>query len=331
MANIKLDLANHTDTSNSTLTKSIQSAGIFDRRTFDWFNKFNRFGYLDPYTSLQNTREYIFFTKPDLHIFSASNAYTLNPELEDNAIFSDAMDRYKSILLQLQYSANNPRDAFVNILTNTVRSSLDLPSINTNDVNTSENIYGTFMSYRRSSLTSDDQHEFSLEFEDDKYLNLYMWFRLYDEYCKLKDLGMVTPPTKNYIINKILHDQMSVFKFIVGDDGETIIHWSKLWGVYPKNVPREAFSDLSGNTGNIRLSVSFKSQFVEDMNPSILAGLNTITLDDGGVPSSSEILPLYNRQLGMMETDWAGVPFVVRDTNVTNSNAIYKLKWRRSV
>lgn len=330
MGNINLDLANHTSTTDSSFSKILNSSGIYDRRTFDWFNKFNRFGYMDPYNILQNTREYIFFTKPDLHIFNASNAYQLNEELTNNPIFVDAMDRYKDILMQLQYSVNSPRNAFVNILTNTVKSSLDLPSINTNDVNTSENIYGTFMSYRRSSLTSDDQHEFSLEFEDDKYLNIYMWFRLYDEYCKLKDLGMVSPPNKNYIINKILHDQMAVFKIIVGEDGETIIYWCKLWGVYPKNVPREAFSDLSGNN-SLRMSVTFKSQFVEDMTPTILGGLNTITLDNGRtIPQSSDILPLYNREIGMMEGDWAGVPFVVRDTNVTKSNAVYKLKWRRS-
>ena len=34
-----------------------------------WYTKFNRFGYINPYNETAN-REYLFFTKPDLNIFS---------------------------------------------------------------------------------------------------------------------------------------------------------------------------------------------------------------------------------------------------------------------
>lgn len=329
MSKISLELANHVQISDKTIGKLISAAGIYDRRQVKWYDTFNRFGLMDPYNALQNTREYIFFTKPDLHIFEGSTITELNSELSNTPLFSDALLRYKDVLKQLQYSVNNTKDAFVNLLSNSVRSTLDLPSINTNDVQTGENIYGTFMTYRRSSLTADEHHEFSLEFEDTKYLEVYMWFRLYDEYCKLKDLGMVSPPNDSYTINKILHDQMSVFKFIVGDDGETLIYWCKLWGVYPKNVPREAFSDLSSNSG-LRFSISFKSQFVDDMDPTILGDLNAITLDNNQVPSPANILPIYDTEINAVSGEWAGLPFVIRDPGVVSSNAIYKLKWRRA-
>lgn len=329
MGNINLPLASHVQASDDSFLKIMQSAGIYDRRSIDWYNTFNRFGCLDPYTALKSTREYIFFTKPDLHIFEGKSPYELNNELKNVSIFADAMNRYPEVLKQLQYSVNPPKQAFVNILSNTVSSTLDLPTITTADVQTNENMYGTFMTYRRSSLTTDEQHEFSLEFEDTKYLEVYMWFRLYDEYCKYKDLGMVSPPDSSYIINKILHDQMSVFKFIVGEDGETLIYWCKLWGVYPKSVPREAFSDLTGST-ELKFSVSFKSQFVDDMDPTILGDLNAITLDNYAVPAASNILDVYDNSMGIINGEWAGVPFIVRDPNVTRSNAIYKLKWRRA-
>lgn len=253
-----ISLAEYTNTNNSTFLKLLNSAGIYDRRQIEWYDKFNRFGCLDPYNNVTATREYIFFTKPDLHIFDNSTATAINPELSNNPLFTDAMERYYDVLKQLQYSANPSKHAFVNLLSNSVKSTLDLPGLNVNEVQTGENIYGTFMTYRRSSITADEQHEFSLEFEDTKYTEVYMWFRLYDEYCKLKDLGMVTPPDTKYILNKILHDQMSVFKFIVGDDGETLIYWAKLWGVFPKGVPREAFSDLSSPTNGLRFTVNFK-------------------------------------------------------------------------
>lgn len=330
MNRIQLPLADHVGVSDQTFMKLLNAAGIYDRRQIEWYDKFNRYGCLDPYNNVTNTREYIFFTKPDLHIFeNRSTSSVLNTELETYPIFADAMVRYNNVLKQLQYSVNNPKHAFVNLLSNSVKSTLDLPGISVNDVQTSENIYGTFMTYRRSSLTSDEQHEFSLEFEDTKYTEVYMWFRLYDEYCKLKDLGMVTPPDISYIINKILHDQMSVFKFIVGDDGETIIYWCKLWGVYPKGVPRDAFSDLSGNNG-LRFSVSFKSQFVDDMDPSILGDFNAVTIGSGNGPRASEILPVYDTEINSVSGEWAGLPFVIRDQRVTSSNAVYKLKWGRS-
>lgn len=327
MGNISLPLASQVNASNDAFAKLINSTGIYDKRKVDWYNKFSRYGCIDPYTSLQNSREYIFFTKPDLHIFENSNAVNLNSELSEVPLFADAKERYYNVLKQLQYSVNSSSNAFVNILSNTVKSALDLPGMNSLDVQTGENIYGTYLTYRKTQFTTDEQHEFSLEFEDSKYLEVYMWFRLYDEYCKLKDRGMVSPPDQSYILNKVLHDQMAIFKFIVGDDGETLIYWAKLWGVYPKSVPREAFSDLN-NTSGLRFSVSFKSQFVDDMDPSILGDLNTITLANSSLPSTNDILPVYDKEIGRVNGEWAGLPFIVRN-NTTSTNARYQLKWRR--
>lgn len=319
-----------TNTSDDTFKKLINSAAIYDRSQIEWYTKFNRFGCLDPFNNVTHTREYIFFTKPDLHILDGSSSTAiLNPELKGIPLWEDAFKRYYDVLLQLQYSANSPKNVFVNLLSNSVKISLDLPTINANEIETSENIYGTHMTYRRSSITTDEQFDFSLEFEDTKYLEVYMWFRLFDEYCKLKDLGMVSPVNQNYIINKWLHDQMSVYKFIVGEDGETLLYWAKLWGVFPKGAPREAFSDLTTLTSGLRLNVSFKAQFVDDMDPTILADLNTSTLDNLQLPAASQILPLYDKDICAVSGEWAGLPFVVKDSKVINTNAIYKLKWRR--
>lgn len=322
-------LVTRTNTSNDSLRTSINKAGIYDRAQIEWYSKFNRFGCLDPYNVFTTTREYIFLTKPDLHIFDGTTMDKLNPELEGIPLWKDAFTRYKDVLGQLQYSANNTTDVFVNVLTNAVTSTLDLPGVTANDVETSENIYGTHMTYRRSSLTTDEHHEFSLEFEDTRYLEIYMWFKLYDEYCRLKDLGMVSPVYDSYIYNKILDDQMAAYKIIVGEDGETIVYWAKLWGVYPKSVPRDAFSDLSGTTNGLRFSVNFHSIFVDDMDPTILAEFNELTLVNNQIPTFDQILPYYDLKNGGIVADWAGAPFVIREPN-SISNAIYKLEWRRA-
>lgn len=314
---------------DKTFKSLLNAAHIYDRSEMEWYTKFNRFGCLDPYSILSTTREYIFITKPDLHIFSSpSTTSVLNPELGSYPIWQDALVRYNDVLQQLQYSASGSGKPFINLLTNSIKSSVDIPDISTNDVQTSENIYGTFMTYRKSSLTSDEQHEFSIEFEDTKYTEVYMWFRLYDEYEKLKDLGMVTPPDEHYIINKILHDQMALFKFIVGEDGETLIYWAKMWGLYPKGVPRSAFSDLSSGE-SLKMSVSFKAQFIDDMDPSILADFNYLTIPNG-IPSANQILPIYDKSIGQVSGEWAGNPFVVRSTNTSLGINQYRFKWRRA-
>lgn len=321
--------ATYTNTSDDTFRSLLQAAHIYNRSEIEWYTKFNRFGCLDPYNTLSTTREYIFITKPDLNIFAnSSTTSVLNSALSQYPIWQDALVRYNDVLQQLQYSVNGTGKPFINLFTNSIKSSVDLPDISTNDVQTSENIYGTFMTYRRSSVTSDEQHEFSIEFEDTKYTEVYMWFKLYDEYEKLKDLGLVSPPDESYIVNKIIHDQMALFKFIVGEDGETLIYWAKMWGVYPKGVPRNAFSDLSSGE-SLKISVNFKAQFVDDMDPSILVDFNTLTVPTG-MPAAKDILPIYDKSIGRVSGEWAGNPFITKTTNAKLGIDQYKFKWRRA-
>lgn len=322
-------LAIKTNTNDRTLEKILMAHGIYRQEQIEWYTKFCRFGCLDVVDAVTTTREYIFFTKPDLHIFNGTNQAKLNSELAGIPLWADAFNRYREVLGQLQLSANSPQNVFVNLLTNGVNSSLDLPGITAGDIETNENIYGTHMTYRKSSLTTDEHHDFSLEFTDTKYLEIYAWFRLYDAYCQLKDLGMVSPVYDSYIEDKILYDQMAVYKFIVGEDGETLLYWAKLWGVYPKSVPRDAFSDLTALSGGLKLSVNFHGIFVDDFDPVILSEFNQITMVNGKAPSASEILPLYDFSIGAVSGEWAGLPFITRDPRSPHST-IYKLKWRRA-
>lgn len=311
---------------NDALTKRLMTnAGIFDKDE-NWYTKFNRFPSLDPYNVFTTTKEYLFFTKPDLHIFGSTRDTTiLNTELSNQPLFVNAMTMYREVLESLQLSVN-PSVPFVALLSNAATSTMDMPSISTNEIETSENIYGTHMTYRVSSLTADEQDDFSIEFEDTRYLELYMWFRLYDEYCKLKDLGMVTPVYDDYILYKILEDQMAVWKIIVGEDGETIVYYAKKWGVFPKVVPREAFSDTTNLNGGLRFTINFKAQFIDDMDPTILADLNAITIPNGPPPASN-IVKMYDKDIGSTNWEWGKLPFVIRDT--TASRVRYKLKWTK--
>lgn len=240
------------------------------------FTSFNKYNDLDPYNRLMGAREYLFFTRPDLHILGAAdgtNIDTLNPDLANIPFFIDLKARFPHVIKELQYSTNK-NYPFMYSLSNRVNGNLDLPSTTSVDIDIPSNMYGTDYEYRGSSESGDDNHSFSLEFEDTKYADIYMLFKTYDVYEQLKRIGMVAP-MNNYVRNKVLHDQISVFKFIVDEDLSTIIHFSKLTGVFPVSLPRDTFSSSDFANG-LTFSVNFKAAFVEDMEPLIISDFNEL-------------------------------------------------------
>ena len=307
----------------SEILTTLNGNGFYQRSQIDKFNKFSRFGFFDPYNTNTVTREYVFFTKPDLHLFE-KNSQTLNPELSGNTFFIEAYKNHRATMNQLQYSVRQKTDysPFCNLLSNTITSKIDLKDIDVDELETAQNIAGTHLKYPLATTGSSNDVDFNVEFEDTKFLDVYMFFRIWYEYELLKSDGLVTPPDKSYIYNKILHDQMSCYKIIVGEDLETIVHYSKFWGVYPTSIPRSSFGDLSD--GSIKIPVSFKAQWIEDMDPSILADFNYI-VDNQKNKYSSDV-PIYNSYTGTVNGRWCVTPYVVSSSR--NGRRVYKLRWR---
>ena len=301
--------------------KLFKANNLHSRSEMDYENKFNRFGVIDPYRTLGKTREYIFFTKPDLQLLDSSGS--LNSQLKNIPFFVEAKSRWGNMMKQLQSSVSNR--PYINILSNTVKSSLELPTITSTEVENSANIFGDVINYRWSSEESSKEHEFSLEFNDTKYIEVYMLFRIWDEYVNKKVRGYIIPPSK-YVLNKILHDQISVYKIIVDEDGETIIHYSKLYGVYPINVPRDVFGNMNDN-GGLSLNINFKAAFVDDMDPLIIDDFNYIYESYKGIGSSKDI-PIYDKKNACMNNSWVKIPYIKRVSKEFGPGFRYKLKWR---
>lgn len=297
------------DESSSGLLKYVKANGLgigAGRVTQkEKYEKFARYERLDPNNWMGFTKEFIFFTTPDLQLFNGPN---LNPSIANNSLIVEASKRYNDVLQSLSYSAcGRP---FVNLLSNYKRSNVDLPDITTaSDYETSKNILGSSIFYRGTSYESDENHEFSVEFEDTKYLEVYMWFRLFDEYERMKHYGLVDFVDDRYLNGKIIHDQMAMYKFIVGEDGESIIHYSKFIGVYPKNVPRSTFSDLPAD-GNVKFTINFKAAYVEDMDPNIILDFNEIAKKiPAGDPSLGGYMDEFNGWSGeYMQRPYIALP-----------------------
>lgn len=333
--------------SDDGLKSTFLSNRIYTNTDIDLYERFSRFGnIMDPNNSITGTREYLFFTKPDLHILEPFTD-TLNKELKNQVFFTELLNRYPYVITQLQ-SSNGIRTSgpFMSILSNMVSNTLDLESISASTIENPQTIYGTSYNYRGWGYTSDEKVSFSLEFKDTKHLEVYHLLKAYEEYERLKHLGMVTPPNIDgaeeenghsfnyYIRNKVLHDQFSIYKFIVEDDGKTIIYYAKLWGVFFKSVPRDAFSDLKAENG-ISYSVDFEAAFIDDMNPSILRDFNTIVSKYVNTNNSVDF-PIYNKDLRMVDGKWARMPVIMKVLKENNSiwtgpskmNHKYELRWR---
>ncbi len=364
---------------NMNLGELMNSNNLFSR---DQINKkkyvaFNRFGVIDPYNGLQGTREYLFFTKPNLHIMNSGmyendkiSDNVLAKGIRDSSFFIDLYDRYPEVIFQLEsgYTEEGyPNTPFMNLLSNSVTNTLDVPNITAREIETATNMYGTSINYRGSGYKSDEDIDLSLEFTDSKYGELYMLLRAYEEYSRLKDDGLVTPPDvgwnnrnmskdDNYANEqfpftrshkyKELHDRFSIYKFIVDEDGETILFWAKYIGCYFNTVPRDAFSDLR-DTNGLKYTVDIKCPFMRDMDPIDLNGFNNL-IDRYKITKGEELgiwLPKSSSNgilEGKIDGRWASTPYITCKRQIDDGNPypesykwlaprymkyIYKLRW----
>jgi len=312
--------------------RMLRANGIYEKSDLSWFNVFYRFPRIDPFNYMGPMREYVFFTKPDLHIFAnEQNTGELNPEIGNLPFFVDLMNRGygKTVLKSLQYSAD-PSTPFVRILSNAKTSNLDLAAINVDDVETGSNMYGTKMFYRKASDHSDEEADFSIEFEDSRWLEVYLWFKAFDEYERKKFQGKVTPPHKDgeapaYTYKKVLHDQMTIFKFILAEDGESIIHYSRLQGCYPKSVPRESFSDPSTDAV-FKFTTHWKSTFQKDMDSSIITHFNYLASISS---CEGTEIPLWDETVQAISGEDVLVPYISLEKSSRSNYTQYKLRWKK--
>lgn len=324
---------------NANLYDSIYHSSNMRRNRSDIYNETNglfdqtyRFGLYNPYGQISTAREFLFFTKPDLHLYKVddkTNSVTNMVAAGLNSYFWDDMFKNKKRIIKLLQSSYGSDDPFNHLLQNTVVSNLEVPSLNAPSIETATNTFGISLTYRGSSESSDDGPEFTLEFKDDKYLNVYTFFRAYEEYETLKKHGVISPQLY-YVINKVLHDQFAIYKFIVDEDMETLIYWGKYYGVYPTSLPRDAFNTDNFSEG-LSFPINFKAAFYEDMKPEILCDFNE--LSSPLFQRCTKRIDVYNEKL--MRTDGraakSAMVFTVKEGPRAKQNPngyYYKLVWK---
>ena len=341
------------DTWDEYITNVLEMKGMPARGNFDPYSKFYRLKPWRIYDTPQEIgKEFLFFVKPDLYIADAAFALgqkpTLQPNVQDYPFFKELADKWPNVILQLQAHADTENYPYSLLLSNMVDSNLDLPSLSANTVTTPTNIFGTNYEYRGTSEPSDDNYDFSLEFADTRWLDVYMYFRTYEEYERLKAQGVINLNQsrddsafnkrskstfadwyKNYIDYKILHDQIGIYKFIVGEDFETIIYYAYLTGVMWKSLPRDSFNSPDFTDG-IKYGIDAKAAFVDD-DPIILKDfqlLNMSYINHIGV-DNFEYAPIVDYYKGS-DADYTPVSIPCIYQSTLHGHKVYKLKFLRN-
>lgn len=298
----------------------ISSLGLYMDSEQDKLNRFNRFGSFDVKEFIDTgCKEYIFMIKPHLNIYTNNSGTSLNPELNASLFFAETQKLFPTLLHQLQKNIVSNKSPFINLFTNNLKNTADISSVNSEDIETSANIYGTRLYYKGSSHKSDENFDFTLEFKDDKNLRVYRLLKAWDIYNNLKNTGQVTPPDDGYYIrNKISHDKVGMYKILVASDGITILYYAYYWGVYPKGSPRETFSEFKG--GELAYSVQFHADFVDDLDPLILDDFNAVVNE---YRNSVKEIPLFDTNNMRINSELPKIPLIAYNKNTKK----YQLKW----
>lgn len=321
---------------------------LYNKSENPYFRKTFRYGTIDPYGAISTGREFLFFTRPNLRIHqnlrgigsiynNPTGEYSklLYSPLRNIPFWMELMNTSENTIIwslesdyqtKKEKSNNVVNDPFNHLLQNRVISNLDVSSLDAETIDTPTNMYGVGFKYRGSSEGSDDNPTFSLEFKDDRWLNTYKFFKAYEEYETLKHHGVIAPYT-DFIVNKVIHDQFSIYKFIVDEDMETIIYYGKMYGVMPTSLPRDTFSSPTFDNG-ISYNINFQAAFYEDMKPDILADFNALSR-----PLYSTLPYDISYGAGYVDTRPAVAAYVeMEEVGIGNgkkhSTIKYKLKWR---
>lgn len=351
-ADIKLDdgktmkeiLADH----ESDLRKTMRANGIFMPEDMKMNEEFYRYPRIDPFNYVDGAREYLFFTKTDLPLLKESLSKAPSSDFDPAAYLIDPASKVpyfadlilsegyrKSVFSNLCYSRGVDPCPFMRILTNRKSSNMDIPDIQVDELETAVNMFGSKILYPKSSTPSDEGVDFTVEFEDTRFAEIYHLWKVYDLYRQLKWMGVLGPSVNQgnrsgggdkgpidgtgydaynpYTYYKILYDHFSVYKFLVATDGTTILYAAKATGVYARSINRSAFSEIP-DKGPLKITIGFKvSGWFDDSFPDVIADFNWLVrrwLDKE--PSQLNFAPIYDDEIGYVSQELVRAPFIIR-------------------
>jgi len=316
---------------------------------------YNRFKVPDTNLAHNKSVTYVFFTRPDLNILTkeeGKNTYVATNQVINHSESSLIWKRNPELFkLLTDYRRCDDENNFNMLLSNQVQS-FDIKDEEISTVkdgsswNEYEMVYGDAYTGRAAGTFSCD----FVETSDYSIINLIkLWITYIDNVArgawspsyKLKDLADNKPNLgMSHVFTKTLDYASSAYVFKCGPDGETVLYWSKYYGVFPTNTGASALRwDISTPIGDVpRLNITFNYSFKKDLSPISLLEFNHIAnITDKDVISEDSFNPKY----GHSSRPYVGAPFIQMKLNQNptvsgngvdyNRNESYiKLKFRNT-
>ena len=301
------------------------------RDNFDYqITYYNRFKKAYPDDILTKGFMHIFFSRPDLNLINSSGTGLLNQCAVDP--FFQFKCRQKPDLVR-QLTKNSGADHNFNmLLSNKAESFTSL------DENIKYADYGkTFQNHSimlgKGIFDSLIAGTFEVKYTDTRDLDILALHKMWIQYISNVYHGSWDPKIR-YVWKKIIDYAVSVEVVVTAEDFETILYWSKYYGVFPINVP---YSALSWDSGNLIIkpdfTITYGYSFREEWNPTSLIEVN-MNCFKNTPQKSANYLPIFNTNYGRAGTTWVGAPFIETINDISGkgkqygTGVIQKLRFR---
>lgn len=292
---------------SETLSAIHKTLGIAEGNPQSLFTKYtkyyNRFKLPTLDDKLQKGFAHVFFVRPDLNLLDSDGGLTKN--ISNNPEFSYAYRNSPSMIKELVGNNGSGHDFMLSLSNKAASFSLSDEFIDTDTYG--RTFAGWKIAYGKRNVESKTAGDFSITYQDDRTLHVYHLHKLWVDYIAGCFHGSLNPKEK-YILKHVLDYATSCYYIVTAEDNETIIFWSKYYGVFPSTIPSTQYSWAYGNTlQETNIEIKYQYSFKEDFNPMALVELNTNSkIED----SSFNYVKTYNESMGHVDAAWVGVPFV---------------------
>jgi hypothetical protein len=292
-----------------------------------YHTEFNRFKLDHPDIFLRNTMGFIVFTRPDLNFLDDEG--NLLDEISVDPRVAYIAKNNIHLVQSLTHVYDGKSGHNFNPFLSNLAQGIDVVDDAVDTLDTGETFTGYKFQYSKHNIKSISSGGLNIKFKETFDLGITNLFQLWVDYQSNVYRGVFVPK-ENYIWFRNIDYMCNIYYFLLDQDGETILFWSKYFGVFPTNVPKSSLAYDAGSQVQLpEMSVSFNYIYKEDLSPSTLVEFNK----DAGVSNNKGItyLPTYNSSLGHSGKTWVGVPFVSSyyDTNGISANSYrFKLRFR---
>lgn len=258
----------------------------------------NRFKVKYPNELLRTPIAYIFMTRPDLNILENN---IITPDADKVPELYQAYADYKYLLYGVTHNngVGFVRSPFINVNTNYAEN------FTTQDIVMKTKTYGeTFLGYKmelpENSIESTSTGSFSIKYVDNRNLEVYRTNKVWFDYIKNVKLGRVKPRDKHKKAG-VIDFESTLFYFLLAEDGMTIKHCAKYYGVYPTNIPDSVFSWSRSDSGSKKMEFDIEYHYDSFESHDFYTICSEFNLTAGTDPAFYDI---YNEEVYALGTTW---------------------------